>query len=111
MLQRGSMEWFWNHYLSSMAEAENPYVSPLRAANLSGLPPAYICTAEFDPLRDDGELYADRLREAGVPVKYTQYDGMIHGFYWMTGVLDQARNLHAEIAEEVRAAFGSVAVS
>jgi acetyl esterase len=111
MLQRGSMEWFWNHYLSSMAEAENPYVSPLRAANLSGLPPAYVCTAEFDPLRDDGELYADRLREAGVPVKYTQYDGMIHGFYWMTGVLDQARNLHAEIAEEVRAAFGSVAVS
>jgi acetyl esterase len=111
LLQRGSMEWFWNHYLSSMAEAENPYVSPLRAANLSGLPPAYICTAEFDPLRDDGELYGERLRDAGVPVKYTQYDGMIHGFYWMTGVLDQARNLHAEIAEEVRAAFGSVAVS
>jgi acetyl esterase len=110
LLQRATMEWFWNHYIRSPADAENPYVSPLRAADLSGLPPAYICTAEFDPLRDDGELYAERLREAGVPVKYTQYDGMIHAFYWMTGVFEQARALHAEIADEVRSALGSVAV-
>jgi acetyl esterase len=110
MLQRATMEWFWNHYVRSPSDAENPLVSPLRAADVSGLPPAFIVTAEFDPLRDDGELYADRLRDAGVPVKYTEYKGMIHGFYWMTGVLDQARRLHDEIAQEVRAAFGPVAV-
>jgi acetyl esterase len=110
MLQRTTMEWFWNHYVRSPSDAENPLVSPLRAADVSGLPPALVVTAEFDPLRDDGELYADRLRDAGVPVRYTEYKGMIHGFYWMTGVLDQAQRLHDEIAEEVRSAFGSVAV-
>jgi acetyl esterase len=110
LLQRGSMEWFWTHYVRSPSDAENPLVSPLRAADVSGLPPALVVTAEFDPLRDDGELYADRLRDAGVPVKYTEYKGMIHGFYWMTGVLDQAQRLHDEIAREVRAAFGPVAV-
>jgi acetyl esterase len=83
-----------------------PAVSSLRARDLSGLPPAFVAVAEFDPLRDDGELYAERLREAGVPVKLSRYDGMIHGFYWMIGALDGARRLHAEIAGEVRAALG-----
>ena len=110
LLQRATMEWFWSHYVTSTSDAENPLVSPLRAADVAGLPPALVITAEFDPLRDDGELYADRLRDAGVPVRYTEYKGMIHGFYWMIGVMDQARDLHAEIAREVRAAFGSVAV-
>ena len=60
-------------------------------------------TAEFDPLRDDGELYGHRLREAGVPVKVSRYDGMIHGFLYMAGVLDQSKNLYDEIGTEVRA--------
>jgi acetyl esterase len=85
-------------------------VDASRIAGLPGLPPAYVCTAALDPLRDDGQRYAERLREAGVPVTYTCDDGMDHGFSWMTGALDQARALHAEIAAEVRAAFGSVAV-
>jgi acetyl esterase len=82
-------------------------VSPLRAEDLSGLPPALIVTAEFDPLRDDGELYGERLREAGVPVKLSRYDGQIHGFYFMLGVMGEAKRLHDEIAGEVRSALRS----
>ena len=97
-LQRETMRWFWNRYVPDEADGDNPLVSPLRAADLSGLPPAFIATAEFDPLRDDGEMYAERLAEAGVPVLVKRYDGMIHGFYWMLGALDQARILHDDIA-------------
>jgi acetyl esterase len=105
-LQRETMRWFWNHYVGSPADAENPFVSPLRAADLSRLPPAFIATAEFDPLRDDGEAYAERLREAGVPVTVKRYDGMIHGFYWMLGAVDDARVLHADVAEAVAGVLG-----
>ena len=63
-------------------------------------------TAGYDPLRDDGKEYADRLREAGIPVTYRNYDGMIHGFFWMSGVVDQARTVMDEVGEQVRAALG-----
>jgi acetyl esterase len=106
LLQRETMRWFWNHYVNDPSDGDNPYVSPLRAPDLSGLPPALVITAEFDPLRDDGELYAERLREAGIPVKYSCYDGMIHGFHYMFGVLGQCKLLHDEIGAEVRAALG-----
>jgi len=105
LLQRGSMRWFWSHYVNDPSDGDNPLVSPLRAPDLSGLPPALIVTAEYDPLCDDGEQYGERLREAGVPVKVSRYDGMIHGFYFMAGVLGQAKDVHAEIAAEVRAAL------
>ena len=105
-LQRETMRWFWNHYVASPADAENPLVSPLRAPDLSRLPPAFIATAEFDPLRDDGEAYAARLSEAGVPVTVKRYDGMIHGFYWMLGAIDDARVLHADIADAVAGVLG-----
>ena len=65
-----------------------------------------IVTAEFDPLRDDGEMYGERLSEAGVPVKVSRYDGQIHGFYFMLGVIGEAKRLHDEIAGEVRRAGG-----
>ena len=97
-LQRETMRWFWNHYVPNPADADNPLVAPLRAPDLSGLPPAFIATAEFDPLRDDGEMYGQRLAEAGVPVFVKRYDGMIHGFYWMLGALDAAQRLHDDIA-------------
>jgi len=96
------MEWFWNHYLRTPEDGNNPYASPLRATNLAGLPPALVITAEYDPLRDEGERYAQRLREAGVPVRQTRYDGMVHGFFTMPGTFDKAKQAVDEIAEELR---------
>lgn len=101
------MRWFWNHYLSSEADRGNAYAAPLRAPDLRGLPPALVVTAEFDPLRDEGEAYAARLRAAGVPVQLKRYDGMIHGFFGMGALVDQARTAMEEVAAGLRAAFSS----
>jgi acetyl esterase len=104
-LDRGDGEWFCYNYLNCEADRFNPLVSPLLAPDLSNLPPALVITAEFDVLRDDGESYAKRLKEAGVPVKYTRYKGMIHGFMSMEGLLDQARNGIEEASAALRQAF------
>jgi acetyl esterase len=104
LLTREAMRWFWGHYLADEADGRNPYASPLRAADLAGLPPALIVTCEYDPLRDEGEAYGERLRAAGVPVTVRRYDEMIHGCFWMAGVVDRGRQLVAEIAAAVRAA-------
>ena len=79
----------------------------LTAAGRRPLRPAaaFIATAEFDPLRDDGRAYHAKLHDAGVPVTYVEYDGMIHGFYWMQGIADGAKRLHADLAEAVRGAL------
>jgi acetyl esterase len=80
LLTRDAMEWFRGHYLSKPEDADDPLASPLLSDDLSGLPQAYIVTAECDPVRDDGEKYAKRLQEAGIPVLLRRYDGMIHDF-------------------------------
>ncbi|GLW99055.1 alpha/beta hydrolase fold domain-containing protein [Microtetraspora sp. NBRC 16547] len=87
MISRDSMVWFWDHYAPTAVSRENPDASPLRAANLSGLPPAVVLTAEHDVLRDEGEAYATRLREAGVPVRHKRFDGQMHGFFSLIGLL------------------------
>jgi acetyl esterase len=99
------MRWFWNHYIPDKSVATDWRVSPLLADDHSGLPPAFIATAEFDPLRDDGRAYHAKLHAAGVPSTYAEYDGMIHGFYWMQGIADGARRLHADLAEAIREAL------
>jgi acetyl esterase len=101
-LTRSAMDWFTGHYLASDDQKRHPHVSPLVAPNLSGLPPALVITAEFDPLRDEGEAYAERLRQAGVPVTVTRYPGMIHGFVSMHGVLTGGRQAIKEAAEFTR---------
>lgn len=109
-LSRDVMIWYWEQYLASAADADNPYASPLRAADLSGLPPALVLTAEYDPLRDEGEAYAARLAAAGVPVACTRYDGLIHGFFGMFAAVDQARQAVEQSAAGLREAFAGAAV-
>ena len=93
------------HYVPAGLNPADPCVSPLRALDFSGLPPAYIHTAEFDPVRDEGRAYADRLAQAGVEVSYTCHPGMTHLFYGMTSVVPYARNAMKRIGAEIRAAF------
>lgn len=106
LLQRASMEYFWNHYVKDPSDGDNPYCSPLAAGDHSDLPPALIVCAEFDPLCDDGRNYAEKLEASGVPVKFRLYGGMIHGFLWMSGIFDQSKELLDEIGREVRSALG-----
>jgi acetyl esterase len=99
------MVWFWDHYLTDAADGQNPYASPLLATDLSGLPPALVVTAEYDPLRDEGAAYAERLTQAGVPVMYSDYPGMIHGFFGMALMLDTAKRAVSDVCGELRSAF------
>jgi acetyl esterase len=101
LLTAAAMRWFWGHYLNSEAEGQDWRASPLRARDFSHLPPAYVATCEFDPLRDEGEAYGQQLLAAGVPTKVHRFDGMIHGFFWMTLVMPQAQQLIDEIAAEL----------
>jgi len=105
-LTRDEMTWFRGHYLRDEADLTDPLASPLLAPDLRGLPPALVVTAEFDPLRDEGEAYGRRLREAGVPTTISRYDGMVHGFVGMTAFLDKGRQAVEECARALRAAFG-----
>jgi len=105
LLTRDDMAWFLGHYLATADDGLNPYASPLRAADLSGLPPALVITAEYDPLRDEGEAYAQRLREANVPTQLTRYPGMIHAFVRLFGRFDQAQRAIEEIAQSLRDVF------
>jgi acetyl esterase len=101
-----AVRWYWDLYLASAADGANPLASPLREPDLSGLPPATVICAEFDPLRDEAERYAGRLSQAGVPAEVTRYDGMVHGFFTMTGLLDAAGAAVGHAAGRLREAFG-----
>jgi acetyl esterase/lipase len=102
-IERKTLRWATALYCPPGTDREDPRISPLRARDLSGLPPAHVHTAEFDPMRDEGEAYADRLRAAGVKVAFTCHDGMIHNFYCMAGAIPLARR----IVEGVGAAVGA----
>lgn len=109
LFNRRSVAWYWGHYLTDPADGAHPLASPLRAGSLAGLPAATVLTAEFDPLRDEGERYAERLREDGVPVEARRYAGMPHGFFAMPGVYTLGREAQAYAAARLAAAFTSVA--
>jgi acetyl esterase len=105
LLTTASMHWFWDHYLPDRAKRAEPYAAPLRAADLSGLPAAWVCTAEFDPLRDEGEAYAKRLQQAGVTTTLTRFDGLIHGFISMGLVAPRAQAAIDEAVAALRKAL------
>jgi acetyl esterase len=102
LLTRDDMDWFERHYLPPGVDRGDPRVSPLRAADLSGLPPAYVATAGFDPLRDEGEAYAERMREAGARVVLRRHPGLIHGFANMTAVSRAAREAMLQLCGAVQ---------
>ena len=109
LLSGDGMKWYWNQYLSSEVDAANPYAAPLVAKDLSGLPPALVITAEFDPLRDEGEAYGQRLQAAGVTTTCSRYDGMIHGFFGMSAVMDKGKQAVAEASTALNQAFAAKA--
>jgi acetyl esterase len=102
---RDDLAWCWEHYLARASDGDSPLASPLREADLSGLPPALVITAEHDPVRDEGELYAHRLAEAGVPTELVRFEGIVHGFYSMNGELDAAERAQELTASALRRAL------
>ena len=104
------MNWFRDQYLASAEDGRHPHASPLKAQDFSGLPPALVITAECDPLRDQGEAYARRLQRAGVHVELKRYDGMIHLFFNLGGVVDAGRTAIADAANALRLALRATQV-
>ena len=105
MLTRSAMAWFWDQYVPDLEKRVDPDVSPLRAPDLSGLPPALVITAGFDPLRDEAVVYASKLKEAGVAVDHLAYPGMIHGFLRRHALFQVADNAIDQIAASLKRAL------
>jgi acetyl esterase len=108
-LGAATMGWFWGHYLADPAEGTHPHAAPLRAKDLRNLPPALVTSAEYDPLRDEGEAYADALHAAGNTVAASRWMGMNHGFLFWAGRVDKASAGIAEAAQWLREAFAGEA--
>jgi acetyl esterase len=106
-LSRAEMEWYWDQYVEQPRMRSNPYVSPCRADDLGGLPPALVITAEYDVLRDEGEQYARLLQNAKVPVTLSRYDGLIHGFVRRYPFFDRGRQAIEEISRDLQTALSS----
>jgi len=108
LLEAEQMRWFFDCYTGGAADPAQVTISPLRAPDLRGVAPAVMLTAEYDPLRDEGEAYAGRLRDAGVAVEHRRYDGLIHGFFGLSGAFDASRDAIAFVATALRRAFGTL---
>lgn len=104
-LKSSMMPWFMEYYLESNSDKNNKYVAPLWADNLSGLPPAIVITAEFDPLRDEGEQYAVKLADAGVSVKFQRFNGVVHEFFGLPGAVSKASDAVKFAAEGLKEIF------
>jgi len=106
LLTKKVMIYFRGHYLPREADWRDWRASPLLAKSHAGLPPAFVMTAGFDPLLDEGRAYAEKLKKAGVPVEYREYSDMVHGFITMGRVLDTANTALADCAQALRKAWG-----
>jgi acetyl esterase len=113
LLDTAQMHWFFDCYTRGGSNPGDPTISPLRApdlrsGDLRGVAPAFVLTAEYDPLRDEGEAYAAALGTAGVDVSLPRYDGMIHGFFGLGAVFDAGSEAVADVGAELRRAFGTL---
>jgi acetyl esterase len=106
-LSARTIGWYVNHYLPDRATYTDPRASPLLANDLSGLPPALVMTAGFDPLRDEGRYYADKMKAAGVVVEYVCSEGSVHGFFNTSGILRESQRMMALAAGRLRSALAS----
>ena len=109
LLTRKTITWFFTHYIRSSKDTTDFRYAPLEADDLSSLPPALIIVAGYDPLRDEGVEYAQALIHAGNRVRLSNYDGMVHGFFLMGGMVDASRHAVSESAAMLRDAFASAA--
>jgi acetyl esterase len=105
LLEKKSIEWFYEQYVEPGTDPNDPRLSPLLALDLSGLPPAHIHTAEFDPLVDEGKAYAEKLAAAGVKVEYVCHPGMIHHFFCLAGAIPYARTAIANVGTAIKQAL------
>jgi acetyl esterase len=106
-LDKALIDWFWNAYAPPATNLADLRLSPLLAPDFAGLPPAFVLTAGFDPLRDEGRAYANRLIDAGVKTTYVNYPGTIHGFFSLTRFLQQGLKANDEAAAVLAAHFGT----
>ncbi|WAG80212.1 alpha/beta hydrolase [Metapseudomonas furukawaii] len=104
-LTREQMQWFWRQYLPRPEQVDDPLASPLRAEDLAGLPPTTLFSAEYDPLRDEGEAFARRLQRSGVKTRLERCAGMVHGFVSMAAFVDGARGVLESAAADLRHAL------
>jgi acetyl esterase len=106
-LTQAGMIWFWNHYVRSPGDGVHPHAAPIRSTTLAGLPPALVATAEYDPLRDEGEAYAEALSAVGVRVEMKRWPGVNHGFFFFPGLVDKASAALDEACAWARRMFGN----
>lgn len=107
LLDESSLIWYREMYIGSEHDPKKPLISPLWFSNFSGLPPAFLLTCEFDPLKDEGKAYADKLQQAGIPIYFREYEGMTHGFFQMPGILDEASLAITSASESLKNHFSS----
>ncbi|OUS96714.1 alpha/beta hydrolase [Rhodococcus sp. NCIMB 12038] len=99
LVTTAAIDWFWEQYLATPEDAENPYASPVKAADLSGLPATLLLLNEYEVTRDEGVDYGRKLADQGIPVQVELYEGLVHAVYWMTGAIPRSAELHGAVVE------------
>jgi acetyl esterase len=108
LLGKRDVAWSYGHYVPEGTDLDDPEISPLRASDLSNLPPAIVVTDEYDPLRDEGLAYAARLRDAGVTVTAHHYDDMMHVFFQLVNIFERGNEAVEQVGQDIRAKVAEV---